>query len=147
MVTVRQIGEQDIEKIAGLEREIFPDSWSYEALCDTYGQNNSVLFGAFDGDRLIGYLIVYYVLDEGEIARIAVREGSRREGAAGHMLLALESFCEEKGITKLLLEVRESNEAAIAFYTDHGFEEDGVRKGYYADPAEDAVLMSRGLGR
>ncbi|KMZ52810.1 ribosomal protein S18-alanine N-acetyltransferase [Dorea sp. D27] len=147
MFTVRQIEESDIEKIAALEQQIFPDGWSHEAVRDTYRQDNSVLFGAFDSGKLIGYLIVYYVLDEGEIARIAVEKGSRRQGAAGHMLLKLENFCEEKGITKLMLEVRESNEAAAAFYKDYGFEEDGIRKGYYADPAEDAVLMSRRLGR
>ncbi|BDF32493.1 ribosomal-protein-alanine N-acetyltransferase RimI [Lachnospiraceae bacterium] len=147
MFEVRQIEETDIDRIACLEQQIFPDSWSYEAVRDTYRQDNSVLFGAFDGGRLIGYLIVYYVLDEGEIARIAVEEGSRRQGAAGHMLLKLEDFCEEKGIARLMLEVRESNEAAAAFYKDYGFEEDGVRKGYYANPLEDAVLMSRRLGR
>ena len=63
------------------------------------------------------------------------------------MMLALENFCEEKGIVNLMLDVRESNEAAIAFYKGCGFVEDGIRKDFYTDPKEDAILMSRQLGK
>lgn len=147
MFTICHVSEPDIDKIAKLEREVFSDAWSRRALLNSYLRKNTIFLGVYDGSMLIGYLIVYYVLDEGEIARIAVDKEYRRQGAAGHMLLKLEEFCEKQGITKLMLEVRESNEAAIAFYKDYGFTEDGVRRDYYAAPREDAVLMSRVHGR
>ena len=65
----------------------------------------------------------------------------------GIFLLELENVCEEQKVHKLMLEVRESNLDAISFYKDKGFTEDGLRKSYYSDPTEDAVLMSRELGR
>ena len=63
------------------------------------------------------------------------------------LLLELEDLCELGGISRLLLDVRESNAPAIAFYKDYGFAEDGIRRRFYADPEEDAVLMSRELGK
>ena len=96
---------------------------------------------------LIGYVIFYYVLDEGEIARVAVDPAYRRKGAAARLLHAVEDFCEEKGIDRLMLEVRKSNVPAISFYREYGFAEDGIRKNYYKNPVEDAVLMSRKAGR
>lgn len=147
MLEVRKIDENDINKIAALEREIFSDPWSANAIGETLSQKNTVLLGAWQNEHLAGYLIVYYVLDEGEIARIAVESSCRRQGVAGHMMLALENFCEEKGIVNLMLDVRESNEAAIAFYKGCGFVEDGIRKDFYTDPKEDAILMSRQLGK
>ena len=147
MYTIHRAEEQDIDRIAELEKKIFSDGWSRQAVSDTFGQKNAVIFGAYDGGVLVGYLIVYYVLDEGEIARIAVEESFRRQGAAGAMLAELAGFCKEKGITKLMLEVRQGNKTAIAFYKAHGFKEDGVRRGYYKEPSEDAVLMSRISGR
>jgi ribosomal-protein-alanine N-acetyltransferase len=58
----------------------------------------------------------------------------------------VENTCEEKGITRLMLDVRESNESARAFYKSLGFEEDGIRKNFYEMPKENAVLMSKVLG-
>ena len=78
MLEVRKIDENDINKIAALEREIFSDSWSANAIGETLSQKNTVLLGAWQNEHLAGYLIVYYVLDEGEIARIAVDASCRR---------------------------------------------------------------------
>ena len=110
-------------------------------------QKSTVIITAKKDRELIGYLIASLVPEEGEILRIAVRKEFRRQGAAGHMILELENVCEETDVYKLMLEVRESNQDAISFYKEKGFTEDGLRKDYYTDPAEDAVLMSRELGR
>lgn len=148
MLEVRRIGKEDLPAVAGLEEKIFSDAWSLRSLEESWSQDGrAVLFGAWSDGHLVGYVIFYYVLDEGEIARIAVDASSRRQGVAGHLLLKLEEFCEEMGISRLMLEVRESNAAAIACYQAYGFAEDGIRRGYYTEPDEDAVLMSRGLGR
>ena len=96
---------------------------------------------------MIGYVVFYYVLDEGEIVRIAVDAACRRQGAAGQMLKELWRFCSEKEITRMMLDVRKSNKPAIYFYQSHGFVEDGIRKNYYENPSEDAILMSCESGR
>lgn len=146
MLTIRKMRESDIAGVAELERATFSDAWSERALKETYNQKQTLLLVAYEDKELIGYLILYFVLEEGEIARIAVSPGHRRQGVGGRMLLEMEDLCEDNGIVKILLDVRESNVTAIGFYTDHGFIQDGVRLGFYDNPKEDAVLMSRRIG-
>lgn len=143
---IQKICENDAAVVGILEQKIFPDPWTTAGIKETLAQRGTLILGAWKDEKLIGYVILYYVLDEGEIARIAVDESCRRQGVAGHLMVRLEDFCEEHGIAKLMLDVRESNAAAIAFYKDHGFAEDGIRKNYYTNPKEDAILMSRELG-
>ncbi len=133
-----------IEETAKLEAKIFPDPWSCQEVGKTVRGRHTFCASAKEGDTLLGYLLCYYVLDECEIARIAVDAWARRRGI-GQMLLAyLEEFCRDKGIARILLDVRRSNQAAICFYEKNGFGVDGMRKGYYGGKEpEDAVLMSR----
>ncbi|MCQ5202913.1 ribosomal protein S18-alanine N-acetyltransferase [Mordavella massiliensis] len=147
MLTIRRMKESDIPEVARLEKEIFPDPWSEGAISETFGQEQTLLLVAYEDRKLIGYLILYFVLEEGEIARIAVIPECRRQGVGARMLLELEDLCEDNGITKLLLDVRESNETAISFYTSYGFVQDGVRRNFYSDPQEDGILMSREIGK
>lgn len=144
---IRLIQESELAEIAELERAIFSDAWSEKALLETYRQPYTVIAGAWQDGRLLGYVILYYVIDEGEIARIAVRPSARRQGVAGKILSYIEKSCKERGSERLLLEVRERNVPAIAFYRKYGFEKDGIRKNFYTDPIEDAILMSRRIKR
>ena len=147
MLTIRRMKESDIPEVSRLEKEIFPDPWSEGAISETFEQEQTLLLVAYEDRKLIGYLILYFVLEEGEIARIAVIPECRRQGVGARMLLELEDLCEDNGITKLLLDVRESNETAISFYTSYGFVQDGVRRNFYSDPQEDGILMSREIGK
>lgn len=140
------IHEEDIVNVARLESDIFSDAWSEQAVRETFSQNQAVILGAWAEETLVGYLIFYYVLDEGEIARVAVDESCRRQGAAGKIMEELRNFCKEKQIIKIMLDVRESNMTARAFYEKCGFTVDGVRKNFYEAPVENAVLMSLELG-
>lgn len=142
MFCIRKMRTEDIEAVAGLEQEIFSDPWSANALTETLAQKQTLLLAAYENKTLVGYLILYYVLEDGEIARIAVAEGWRRKGVASKLLKELALICEDIGVTKLLLDVRESNTSAYAFYEKQGFVRDGVRRNYYTNPTEDAVLMS-----
>ena len=130
----------DLQDIAALESEIFSDAWSLKSLEETWNQKNAVIFAAKTEEKIAGY-----VLDEGEIARIATVPSMRRQGAAGQMFQELVAFCEEQQITRIMLEVREGNEAARRFYEKCGFTEDGIRKNYYENPQENAILMSKKL--
>lgn len=147
MWVLREAGGQDAARIAALESEIFPDPWTENGIRETLCQNNTAVIGAWKDGKLAGYVILYYVLNEGEIARIAVDAQNRRQGAAGLLFERALEVCGDRGIERLMLEVRESNEVAIAFYRKCGFTRDGLRRGYYEKPKEDAVLMSRDCRR
>ena len=145
-IIVRELKVEDSAAVAEMEQQIFSDSWSEKSVLETVQQKQSVCFAAEKAGHLLGYLLAYHAADEAEIARIAVQKEARRQGAAGKLMQALEHYCEEHKMEKLLLDVRESNEAARSFYTKNGFVEDGIRQGFYVTPSEDAVLMSRQLG-
>ncbi|MFQ7527030.1 MAG: tRNA (adenosine(37)-N6)-threonylcarbamoyltransferase complex dimerization subunit type 1 TsaB [Mediterraneibacter gnavus] len=145
-IIVRELKVEDSAAVAEMEQQIFSDPWSEKSVLETVQQKQSVCFAAEKAGHLWGYLLAYHAADEAEIARIAVQKEARRQGAAGKLMQALEHYCEEHKMEKLLLDVRESNEAARSFYTKNGFVEDGIRQGFYVNPSEDAVLMSRQLG-
>ena len=145
-IIVRELKVEDSAAVAEMEQQIFSDPWSEKSVMETVQQKQSVCFAAEKAGHLLGYLLAYHAAGEAEIARIAVQKEARRQGAAGKLMQALEHYCEEHKMEKLLLDVRESNEAARSFYTKNGFVEDGIRQGFYTNPSEDAVLMSRQLG-
>lgn len=142
MLSIRIMKEADIPAVAALEKEIFPDPWSENAIRETF-KRETLLLVAYEDGKLIGYLIMYFVLEEGEIARIAVIPEYRRQGVGTQMLVEVEVFCEDNDIRKVMLDVRESNKAAISFYRLCGFTQDGIRRNFYSNPQEDGILMSR----
>ena len=116
-----------------------------KAFWKRWNRKKTICLTAEKAGKIIGYLLAYTAAGEAEIARIAVVREQQRQGAARAMMKKLEEVCREKNIVRLLLDVRESNEPARAFYAASGFKEDGIRQRYYEDPQEDAVLMSRSL--
>lgn len=145
MPIFRKGTEEDIKQIAELEARTFSDAWTEKSVRETLRQTQAFITVAEDDGRLVGYCIIYYVMDEAEIARIAVSEEVRRQGVGRGLLDYTCGCCREKKIEHLLLDVRESNEGAIAFYEKFGFRTDGVRKNFYDMPKEHAVLMSKFL--
>ena len=142
MFCIRRMREEDLADVARLEKEIFSDPWSENAIRESMEQSQTLLLSALEDGVLVGYLIVYYVLEDKEIARIAVESNFRRNGVASRLLKELAFICADNGVNKLLLDVRESSESAKAFYKKKGFVLDGVRKNYYTNPTENAILMS-----
>lgn len=145
MPIFRKGTEEDIEYIAELESKTFSDAWTEKGLRETFGQKQAFVTVAEVGDKVLGYCIIYYVMDEAEIARIAVVEEMRGRGIGRELLDYTCECCKGMQIQRLLLDVRESNERAIGFYKKYGFQTDGVRKNFYEMPKEDAVLMSMSL--
>ena len=143
-----QLEQQDtIEQMARLEQQIFPDPWSIHEIRSTLKLSHTFCAAAREGVTFLGYFICYYVLDECEIARIAVTEDARRRGIGKKLLDGMEEMCREKEIRKIMLDVRRSNRIAVIFYEKNGFETDGERKFYYGGSnPEDALLMSKTLG-
>ena len=142
MLIVRRMTEADIDVVSELECSAFSDSWSKRSIQDTLESGSSIVLVAEKDEEIIGYCISYSVLDEAEIARIAVSTSCRRQGVGCKLIDSLLKICEEKEVSHLMLEVREGNVAARMFYQAYGFGVDGIRKKYYQSPVEDAVLMS-----
>ena len=132
--------------IAELESMVFSDAWSLKAIESTIKQQQSICAIAQEDGRTLGYYLCYSVLDECEIARIAVDQKVRRKGIGQSLFSHLLQICREKNIIRILLDVRESNLPAISFYEKNGFVRDGIRKDYYRGThPENAILMSLDL--
>lgn len=101
MLHIEEISENQLSEAAVLEKEIFTDAWSEKSLLDTWRQPGTIIFGAWSEGILAGYVIVYYVLDEAEIMRIAVKEAFRRQGAASQLLLKVGEFCAAENIDSI----------------------------------------------
>lgn len=95
--------------------------------------------------KVVGFLIGRQTIEEAEVLNLAVAPGSRRKGTGGALLQAAVEEFQARGVNRVYLEVRESNEAGIAFYEKHGFLKVGYRAGYYRDPLETATIMHKKL--
>lgn len=141
--------ENDIKEIHEIEVASFPDPWSEDSL-RTFAHDETIrmlivarenLSGDAETGEIVGYFALQYVLDEAEIAIIAVKSKYRRQGLGRRMLDEVRCFCQGKNITTIHLEVRSENEAAIHLYRAYGFEEVGRRRNYYEAPKDDAILF------
>ena len=144
-LVIRELKAEDAAAAAEIEYQSFPDPWSQNGILDTVSNPSTVCLLAEKAGKAVGYLFAYRAGDEAEIARIAVAGEQKRQGVGKSLIRTLEEIGKKKQIRRLLLDVRESNREARAFYEKMAFQEDGVRRGFYQDPPEDAVLMSREL--
>lgn len=144
-VTVRAACEQDLPVLAMLEARCFSSPWSEQALRDTLSSPYAKLFCAEADGAVIAYGGLYLLGDDADITNIATHPDHRRRGAAAAVLEALIAHAKEHGMQAIHLEVRETNAPAITLYEKSGFTVDGIRKDYYKNPTENAVLMTLSL--
>jgi ribosomal-protein-alanine N-acetyltransferase len=138
----------NVDQIAEIEQECFSKPWSKRMLLEELEDLSASFIAAQTPDgKVLGYAGLTVVLDEGYINNIAVRKEYRRSGVATALLDVFLRFGKEKKLSFLTLEVRASNDAAIALYAKYGFEEVGRRRNYYEDPREDALLMTHNFER
>lgn len=141
--TIIPMTEANLPQVAALEKRCFPaDPWSeniFRSALDNPG--TAILLARGEDGTLLGYAVLYTVLDEGNLDNIAVVPEFRRRGVADALLDALTGYGREH-LARLMLEVRASNAPALALYEKHGFAAVGRRKNYYEKPREDAVLMT-----
>ena len=167
IITVRKARAADAAAIAELEKECFARPWSFESVLYDLTENEKAVYvvaelaeeragaaeqvvadgdgqvsvsGAADG-KVCGYAGMWIVAGEGQITNVAVTKTARRMHAATAILDELFEEATAKGAESFTLEVRVSNEPAIKLYKGFGFREAGVRKGYYEDNGEDALIM------
>ena len=138
---IEKIKTEDIAAIAKMERDIFSDAWSEESIRSLVMSELSFSFVARREGEIVGYFLGSCIVPEGEVFRLAVAENQRRRGIGYRLLSGVCSLARESGLEMLFLEVRAQNAPARALYRSLGFTEDMTRKGYYKNPADDAVLM------
>lgn len=138
-VTVRTAVPSDIEALCGLENECFSSPWTAAGFKEFMANGCSRVLAAEIDGTVCGYVGMNFILGEGEITNVAVGAEYRRRGVAAALLRELMAT---DGLERLLLDVRVSNTAARTLYEKLGFSVDGIRKGFYSNPREDAVLMS-----
>lgn len=146
MIHIRPVTPDDLEDVAQLEAEAFPSPWKrafFEG--ELYAQNRFCLVARDEDERLAGYVFAMYYADEMHINKIATRSLSRRTGVATLLMEECRKFAVAHEIRTFSLEVRESNEAAQAFYRKLNFHPVYVRRNYYPD-GESAVVMMAGVG-
>ncbi len=147
MISIRNMSAKDIEGVLGVEREAFSTPWTERLFYDELENPHTVYYVCLDGEDIIGYGGLWHVLDEGQITNIAVRKSHHRRGVGSMLLENLIEYAKNNGLSRLELEVRAGNAAAISLYKKYGFSEVGQRRGYYRNPTEDALLMDLQTGR
>lgn len=143
-VIIRQATVADVDDIYEIETECFPDPWSRDALVYEFTENPRAFYivAELDGN-VVGYAGLWWIADEGHITNVAVKPGYRNRHIGEGIIKVMVEFTSEEGIRHHTLEVRPSNTAAINLYSKFGFEVEGVRKEYYANNKEDALIMWR----
>jgi ribosomal-protein-alanine acetyltransferase len=147
-IVIRELRPSDIEEVAELEQEIFSDPWPQSAFQrETRGEEGSWSRVAVDAEtgRVLAYLVAWFVGDEAHLANVAVVPGARRGGLAQELLDDLIEECRRRKGHMVILEVRRSNRAARELYVKNGFYTVMVRRGYYRDNKEDALIMIKPL--
>ena len=142
-MTIREMQVEDLTQVMELEESLFSVPWTKEVFFSFLMRDNTLFLVVEENGKILGYCGVLLVLDEGEITNVAVCRQRQREGIGQFLLSGLFLLLRERGIRVLHLEVRESNRTAIRLYERMGFQKDGLRRNYYTDPSEDAVLMTR----
>lgn len=140
--TVVPFKEEHARDIALIEEMCFSMPWSEKTILDSYAHGTRFFVAEKDG-KAVGYCSISIVCDEGYIANIATHKNYRSKGIARAVLSAVISHALENRLEFITLEVRQSNTAAINLYKKFGFTEQAVRKNFYDDPKEDALIMTR----
>lgn len=144
MITIEKMSREHLSEVASIEEMSFSLPWSLESLELMLTEQASALVALEDG-RVLGYVGMMCVLDEGQIINVAVHPDARRRGVGRRLMEAAEAYAKERGIVFLSLEVRESNIAARSLYSSLGWEEQGIRKGFYSHPVENACVMTKSI--
>lgn len=145
-VSIDLASPDDLRAIAAIERLAFSDPWSARSFRDAL-EHSAVYFGCArsDAGEVLGYVVAWFVVDEGEIANLAVAPEGWGQGIGRALLDAALAEAKRRGVETVYLEVRDSNARARRLYQSSGFEEVGRRRGYYRRPVEDAIVLRRTL--
>ena len=139
------MSENDCRKLLDLFRKCFTHPWSLQSIEDMFNHPGYINLLARQGDKIIGYAGILAAADEADITNVAVDPDYRRRQVAYQLVQSLLTKAGSEGIRFVYLEVRQSNNAAIKLYEKAGFKQEGIRKNYYDNPREDAIIMKASI--
>ena len=138
-----QMNAAHVSQVAELERICFADPWSEKSVASELDNKWALWLVALDGDTVVGYIGSQTAVDETDVMNVAVHPDHRRQGIAEALIEKLVLELKERGSHALMLEVRASNAPAISLYEKLGFLQVGLRKNYYRNPKEDALILRK----
>jgi len=138
---IEQMTREHLQQVHNIECECFAVPWSYQSFELEMTNPLAIYIVAMCGAEIVGFAGMHHVVDEGHITNIAVREQWRKQGIGDALVRGLCDIAVAKGIDGMVLEVRMGNAAAQRLYGRHGFVFAGIRKNYYVDTKEDAIVM------
>ncbi len=140
-IKIKTMTPEDVVQVHKVEEACFSVPWSLENFERIFRYKENYYLTAWDGDTIVGFIGLMAVAGEGDITNVAVLPSYRKQGIGDRLVKSMIDLAKEKEISKIMLEVRSSNEAAIHLYEKYGFEFLCIRKNYYQKPTEDANIM------
>ena len=140
---IRLMTADHVSQVAQLEKLCFRDPWSENSVASELNNPLSLWLVAVEGEKVAGYVGSQSVMGESDMMNVAVHPDFRRQGIGERLILELIDQLENRGNHSLTLEVRASNVSAIGLYRKLGFEQVGLRKNYYRNPKEDALILRK----
>lgn len=141
MINIREMTLDDVEQVYHLEESIFSIPWSKTSFENSIKEKDTLFIVAEKEEKIVGYLGMYLSFEEADISNVAVSKEYRRQHIANQLLEYVFVHAKARGVKNVTLEVRETNVAAIKLYRNMGFCEAGIRKNYYKEPTENALIM------
>ena len=145
MIEIKKLTAAHVDAVAQLETICFSTPWSSNSIANELINPLSLWLVAEEDGILLGYIGSQTVMDEADMMNVAVEPSARRRGVAERLVSRLVCDLGCLGVKHLTLEVRVSNEPAIALYNKLGFVQVGRRPNYYRNPKEDALILRKGL--
>lgn len=141
-LSFRYMEDKDLDEIMELEHQCFTVPWSRDAFYNELHQNKFASYIVLEeAGRIIGYCGAWLVIDEAHITNVAILPDFRGRGLGEAIMQKMIDQCKENQIERMTLEVRESNTVAQSLYRKLGFQDGAIRKNYYSDNQEDAIVM------
>lgn len=141
-VQIRLMEMEDLDQVMEVEVDCFPTPWTRSAFFNELTKNQFAYYLVAESEtKIIGYCGLWVIVDEAHVTNIAVHSSIRRQGVGEYLLRGCMQMAKTLGAEKMSLEVRVSNEPAQQLYRKYGFRDGGIRKNYYTDNQEDALVM------
>ena len=140
-VIIKPLTEEYVDQVCVLEEEAFSMPWHKESFLEMIANENACYLVALMGEEVVASCGLRHIVGEGEITNVVTKNTMRGKGVGRKILLRLLEEGSKMGAEAFTLEVRVSNAPAIHLYESLGFVSEGVRKNFYEDPTEDALIM------
>lgn len=145
-IVIDKMTQDDLEAVYKIDDISFPIPWQHSSFEDELKNILATYLVAKIDNIVVGYIGMWFIIDECHVMNVAVHPEYRRLGVAKHLINKMFNLCNTHGIAYILLEVRASNIPAQTLYKSFGFTEESIRKNYYKNPDgtyEDAILMTK----